>query len=84
MTLEQAIEYLRNFCSGLSENIECNQCRGDHMELLGFLVELSEWREDPLKKIKETCENSGKCIECSLFDKGCAECFDKTPEDWKL
>lgn len=83
MTLEQAIEYCRNACDGLSDNVECNECRAEHEELLAYLEELREWRESPFAMMKRHCERSGKCGACDWFNKGC-HYLNTIPEDFKL
>ena len=84
MTLEEAIDFVRDICTGVSEDIECNECRSQFADLLGFLVELKDWIEDPMRMIKMHCESTDKCAECDYLERGCPNCFTTTPEDWKL
>jgi hypothetical protein len=84
MTLEETIEYIKNLCIERSEDIECNECRTKHSDVLAYLLELHAWREDPFTQLKEHCEAMDKCIECDWLERGCPNCFVTTPEDWKL
>ena len=82
MTLEQMIEKIKN--TELSENVECNECRSGLPEAYLFLEELRQWRENPFRMMKKTCESMDKCVKCDWHFKGCAECLNNTPEEWKI
>lgn len=83
MTLEQAIEYVKNLCIERSEDVECNECKAKHSDILGYLLELHAWRENPFSQMKEHCEASGKCVQCDWFNRGC-HYLNTIPEDFKL
>lgn len=54
MTLEETIEYIKNLCIERSEDIECNECRTKHSDVLAYLLELHAWREDRSLRSRST------------------------------
>ena len=46
MKLEEAIKHLEKTLDDKSKEWNCNECRQEHEELLGFLKELKGYRED--------------------------------------
>lgn len=76
-------ELIAKISSGecLTDNIEDNFDLG---LALAYLEELRQWRENPFRMMKKTCESMDKCVKCDWHFKGCAECLSNTPEEWKL
>ena len=83
MTLEEAIEHVKNLCTERSEDVECNECRAKQSDILGYLLELLAWRTNPFEQIKERCLGVVRCAECEWFNQGCAY-LNTIPEDFKL
>lgn len=44
MTLDEAIQHLRETLSDKNHNWSCEECRKEHIELLSFLLELKSYR----------------------------------------
>ena len=48
MTLDAAIEHLQDSLSDPNKDWGCESCKQEHLDLLGFLLELRSYRELPL------------------------------------